>query len=420
MQISRDTIDGPPGSGDDTQVEPDVAMDPNDPSVVTAVFQQGRFQDGGSVAPGFATSQDGGRTWVTDALPNLTRAVGGTFDRASDPVVAFGPDGTAYANTLVFDDNRCTNGLAVQRSDDGGITWGDPVYPQLECEGFNDKNWMTVDTFRRSPFVGRVYVAWDRLSCDHPIVLRWSDDRGETWSPLVNVSGECTGGIGALPVVQPNGDLTVVYQDNGGDVVARTSSDGGATFGPVVLIGENQGNEAADMRTGGLPSAAVDPVTGHLFVSWQDARFREDALNDIVVSRSVDGGASWGSLMVVNPDPPDSLLDHFTPDVAAHDRVVHVVYRTRDTSSPGAMNFVGMGDVVSPDDGSSWSDELVLGPRTDLRFAAEVFFDGTKFLGDYMGVAAAERVAHPVWNRASRPPTPRPYHQTTWSATVLP
>jgi hypothetical protein len=35
-------------------------------------------------------------------LPGLTKAVGGPFDRASDPAVAFGPNGVAYATVLDF------------------------------------------------------------------------------------------------------------------------------------------------------------------------------------------------------------------------------------------------------------------------------------------------------------------------------
>jgi hypothetical protein len=76
-QISRDTLPAASGSEADTQIEPDIAFDPNHPRVIVAVFQQGRFPNGGSVDPGFATSHDGGRTWVTGNLPGLTTAVGG-------------------------------------------------------------------------------------------------------------------------------------------------------------------------------------------------------------------------------------------------------------------------------------------------------------------------------------------------------
>src|SRR4029453_3673327 len=95
QQISQDTLLGPPGSQDDTQAEPHIAVDPNDPEIVVAVFQQGRFiAGGGSVGPGYATSQDGGRSWIAGDLPGLTVAVGGIFERASDPAVAIGPDGS--------------------------------------------------------------------------------------------------------------------------------------------------------------------------------------------------------------------------------------------------------------------------------------------------------------------------------------
>ena len=76
-------------------------------------------------------------------------------------------------------------------------------------------------------------------------------------------------------------------------------------------------SEPADMRTGALPSAAVDPATGHLFVVWQDVRFRSDGLNDVVITRSTDGGRSWLLLGRVNAESALQRRDNFTPDVAA-------------------------------------------------------------------------------------------------------
>src|SRR2546428_7809291 len=73
QQISADPFAGAAGSEADTQVEPHVALDPNDASIVVAVFQQGRFDtNGGSVDPGFASSQDGGQSWTGGNLPGLT------------------------------------------------------------------------------------------------------------------------------------------------------------------------------------------------------------------------------------------------------------------------------------------------------------------------------------------------------------
>ncbi|MBA3552760.1 MAG: exo-alpha-sialidase [Actinobacteria bacterium] len=411
QEISEQGVPPAPGSEPDTEVEPDIAVDPNDPNIVVAVVQQGRYPSGGgSVGPGFATSHDGGRRWVEGNLPGLTEATGGEFDRATDPAVAFGPDGSVYANTLPFNDGNCRNGIAVQRSDDGGLTWGDPVLAQddLSCSFFNDKNWIAVDTFPGSPHFGRVYTAWYRSG---PIVLRYSDDRGETWGPLRTVSSS---GTGAIPVVQPGGDLTVVY-DAFGAMRSVTSHDGGNTFDPAVTINTFQGHDPPDMRTGALPAAAIDRTTGVLYAVWQDGRFRSDGLNDTVISTSSNGGRSWSPLVRVNPDPGNSELDHFTPDVAALDGFVHVTYRTRDNEG-GPSKFVGERYIHSEDGGATFEGELVLGPPTNLDYAAEA---GGKFLGDYMGVTTSGRAAHAVWNVASRPPQPgAEYHQTTWSAVI--
>jgi BNR/Asp-box repeat protein len=414
-QISHDMTTPQPGSEPDTQIEPDIAVSPVDPNVVVATFQQGRFPDGGSVDPGFATSTDGGRTWSTGNLPGLTTSVGGRFDRASDPAVTFGPDGAAYITTLPFDAADCFNGIFVSRSDDGGLTWNDPVLAQADCASFDDKNWIAADAFAASPFTGRIYIAWDRSAGGLvPEVLRYSDDRGETWSPLITISSG-TDGIGVIPLVQPNGHVTAVYQNlDNGFVVSQTSTDGGDHWGPKVNIGLFQGTEPPDMRTGGLPTATVDPVTGYLYAGWQDARFRSDGFNDILLWRSTDGGASWTGPVKANPDASGSGLDRFTPDIAAYGHNLHVTWLTRAGSGSSFSDKVAETYTLSTDDGATFAPAFKVGPPADLSWAAQA---GGRFLGDYMGVAAWAGGAHAVWCRSSGPPAPRTYHQTAWSAT---
>src|SRR5256886_625033 len=241
-QISADPFAGAAGSEADTQVEPHIALDPNDPSIVVAVVQQGRFDtNGGSVDPGFATSQDGGRTWTAGNLPGLTVAVGG-----------------------------------------------------------------------------------------------------------------------ALPLVQPNGDVTVIYDLYGPPTgeVSQTSHDGGAHFESPVTIGTIESSGVPDMRTGaGLPAAAVDPVTARLYAVWTDGRFRSDGRDDIVLSASTDGGTSWGPLGAVNPSRPGDVVSHFTPAVAAHGGAVLVSYRTRRSDS----RRVDMRYVASSDGGATFNRQRRLG-----------------------------------------------------------
>jgi len=421
-QISADPFAGLSGAEADTEVEPDIAVDPNDPDVVVAVFQLGRFdQSGGCVDPGFATSQDGGRTWITGSLPGLTVAASGPFDRASDPAVAIGADGPVYVQALAFDVQDCRSAVAVQRSDDHGLTFDAPVLAQDDssCSVFNDKTWIAVDTFPASPHHGRVYSVWYRIDpAGQPISLRYSDDRGETWSALVAVSSPFfPGGIGAIPLVQPNGDLTLVYAPVGtatAEEAAQTSHDGGITFAPPVTIGSFAGSDPAGMRTGdGLPAAALDPVTGRLYVVWQDGRFRSDGLNDIVMSVSTDGGTSWGPHGLVNVSAPRQPRDRFTPGIAAYGGAVLVVYGARKDVGPR----VSMRYVASADDGVTFGRERRLGRTGDLTYAATA--GGQRFLGDYIGVTASATTAHAVWCLSARPRlgAPGPLHQVALSAT---
>lgn len=439
VQISRYTIDGPKGSQDDTQVEPDIAVDPTDPSILVAVFQQGRFPDGASAAPGYATSHDGGATWTSDALPHLTVVTDGRFARASDPVVAIGPDGSVYAQTLAVDFEECRSAVAVQRSDDGGFTWNAPVLAQDDegCrsrtgtgggEGpeksriFNDKNWITVDVSRKSPHYGRIYSTWTRgTPKGRAIVARYSDDRGDTWSKPITVSGS-RGGIGVIPLVQPNGDVTVVYMDFDRHLLSQTSHDGGETFKTPVAVSEASGGSPEDFRGFGLPSAAVDAVTGHMFVAWQDSRWRSDHLNDVALSKSTDGGRTWTEPRRVTQGEGIETLDHLTPDVAAHDGSVHLTYTTRRTRTEPS-GFMKQRYRASLDRGITFEKAIVLGPRIDLRFAARdgERNDPKKFLGDYVGIAVSREAVHPAWVVSSEDGgDPGRLHQVAWSATIAP
>ena len=356
-QISEDTLH----QGEkDTQVEPDIAMDPNNANSVVAVTQQGRFKTGGSADSGFAASSDGGHTWTSGNFPGLSKAVGGPYDRSSDPTAAFGPDHVAYASTIDFTfRDHCPNAVGVNTSTDGGRTWNDPVFPQADhsCDVFNDKNWLAVDTNPASPFFGRVYLVWSRFAPNGAGVLRYSDDDGQTWSSLIAVTSPTADVEGLLPLVQSNGDLTVVYDQ---------------------------------------------------FVGGQDLE---------VAQTSADGGATWSSPSRVNgPDPNGEILDHFTPDVAAYGGVVHVTYRTRDFAGKHPSDFVDERYIVSDDGGATFGGELVLGPPTDLKYAA-VITGGRAFLGDYFGVVANADVAHAVWTVAQFEKNSR-YHQTMWSGAI--
>lgn len=436
QQISQDTLQAGPSIEPDTETEPDVSIDPNNAAIITAAFQVGRDGDnGGAQDGGFATSTDGGHTWTSGNLPGLTTATGGQFQHASDTAVAFGPDGSDYVQTIPFDVTDPRSAVAVQRSADHGLTFGPPslVVDDDNLQIFNDKNWIAADTNPASPFRGRVYSVWSRFitkgtgnrsETNSPGAVSFSTDDGKTWSPFVLASDAHADTEGLLPLVHPDGAVTIVYDlfvpsKKADFETAQTSRDGGVTWSSPVTIGEFEGAEVPGMRTGGLPDAAIDPVTGDMYVVWQDTRFNSAGLNDIVLSESTDGGSTWSSPRVVNPEVAG--LDRFTPAVAANGGNVYISYRTRGDN--GTAPDVSENVVVSTDGGATFGTEQTAGPPTALQFAAVSVEGGPPmaFLGDYMGLAASAHHAQLAWCVASQPPVSgESFHQTTWSGTVTP
>jgi hypothetical protein len=120
------------GSGDSvgrstehqTEVEPGAFA--HGATIVTAV-QQGRFSDGGASDIGWATSQDSWLTWTHGSLPGVTTYVGGTYDRASDPTVAYDAARGAWLIASLGIIGTSGAAVMVSPSTDGGLTWPPPV-----------------------------------------------------------------------------------------------------------------------------------------------------------------------------------------------------------------------------------------------------------------------------------------------------
>ncbi len=422
--IASDAVPSINGAEPDTVTEADIAIDPASNQVITAVAQEGRIADGGAAGAVYATSHNGGRTWVQGNLPLLTQAVGGTFQAASDIADAFGADGSVYAVSIPNDNTDPRSGVAVQRSADGGLTFGPPslVVNDNNPDVFNDKPWIAVDNNQHSPFRGRIYAAWSRQMLVNGVLFQpgtvsWSDDQGRTWSPFrfTGPDNELTEGL--IPLVAPDGAVTVIYDQTIGSndyEVAQTSHDGGNTWTAPATIGQFLGAQVPGMRTGGLPAATIDPSTGQMYVTWQDNRFNSAGLNDIVLSTSTDGGQTWTAPRPVSP--AGAGLDRFTPAVAAAGGKVYLSYGTRAAS--GTAPTVSEDLIVSMNGGQSFSPQQQAGPPAVLADAAVA---GTNaFLGDYTGLAATPQVAALAWCVSATPPAGEQFHQLMWESTLPP
>src|SRR5262249_26156934 len=263
-QIGRQTVASQGSCEPDTLVEPDIAVSPFNTKIEVAVAHDCRFANGGAVDIFYAFTHDGGAHWHQSRLPGLTKAVGGTYDRASDPVVAFGSDGSVYVSSLIFD-VTCPTAVAVSRSTDGGATCGKPVLAQHSntCAVSDDKNWLVTDTQPNSPFFGRVYQFWTEFLSNgaSPQVVRWSDDHGRHWSGTHFLASHKQSAQNSQAFVQPDGAITDTYlfaghaigdtirqgfvlrngtnANSGTSIVAQTSFDGGAHWTRPVAVGRD-------------------------------------------------------------------------------------------------------------------------------------------------------------------------------------
>src|SRR6185437_1831331 len=139
-----------------------------------------------------------------------------------------------------------------------------------------------------------------------------STDGGLTWGPALDTGNQATGFAGQ-PVVQPNGTVIVVAPNSGQtQLSAWRSLDGGASWTSIIRVADDiTHSPVGDLRSG-LPSAEID-AAGKVYVVWQDCRFRAKCTsNDLVLSTSTDG-KKWTVPSRIPIDSVTSGFDHFIP-----------------------------------------------------------------------------------------------------------
>jgi hypothetical protein len=413
-RVSRDILAPNRASGAEplTEAEPFLAVDPEDPGRMLALYQEDRFAEvGGARALTYALTTDGGRHWREGLLPKLTAASGGMLARASDPWVAFGPGHVAYCAGLAFDDNLGSGGVYVSVSTDGGETWGDPVRVHGQSGGtIDDKDAVAVDTNSRSPYFGRVYVGWDIAPNDpsrpQTLVMAHSTDGGATFSSPATIFGDA-GNLGIVPLVDPGGIVHAIWlhyegvnNAEGGVlspawIYSSYSTDGGDSWSAPVRVADVFDALVPNSRTAdGLPAAAIDPATGNLFVAWQDQRFTPGT-DQILLSVSADGRRGWSAPVRVS-DGPDGAAS-FTPAVAVNDagQVAVSYYSLRNSPNGNNLQVDEYLTIGGPRGRPFSRGRRQSFDSWDNRAAA--IAGGRFFLGDYQGLAAAGRDFFPLW-----------------------
>jgi hypothetical protein len=238
--------------------EPALAIDPTDPDLVFASWNDYCDSDLGGGWQGLAFSSDRGETWTPSKIPGYpsdTSAEGvasplhGRQAEAGDPLLAFDNNGNLFAGGIAF------NRVNPQNGDVWVASYASTPHPSGYPKDylrtvvvgtgtpalngiFEDKPELEVDR-TGGRFDGNVYICWSRFvgfNGRTQISFSRSTDSGQTFShPILLSDGKDVQGCDIA--IEHDGDVYVTWGtrntpsaiDAQGLAIAR-SDDGGATF----------------------------------------------------------------------------------------------------------------------------------------------------------------------------------------------
>lgn len=418
-QILADPFDSPVVGQHKTVVEPDTFANA---TTIVAAAQIGRIFDGGAAGIGVTRSTDNGATWTSDTLPGITTAFGGgTYDRATDPSVAYDAahDVWMVSSLALRNGAGGPRGVAVltSRSTNGGATWGNPVVTAAASRRQDfDKNWIACDNTSTSPYYGSCYTQFDDFGSGNALKMYYSRNGGLTWTAS---KVPRAGVIGGQPLVLPNGNVVVPLDNASETALGYTiSTNGGARFGTALVITSiSAATDPGDIRAGALPSAEI--AGGKIYVVWEDCRFRAGCSSNDLVFVTTTNGTAWSAVQRIPIDPVSSTVDHLLPGVAVGGAgdTVSVTYYYFPVMNCGSSCELYVGHISSTNGGSSWSaPSQIAGPMT-MSWLPET--SQGRMVGDYISSSfGPDGNAHPAYAVASAPSSSTVFDQPLFSSVL--
>jgi hypothetical protein len=404
-----------------TEVEPQVAVDPTNPAEMTGASQQDRWPDGGARGLTSWMSTNGGGAWskLTDVPWSACQGGPERFGRVTDPWVSYDKAGNLYFIGQPID-SAALGISAISVTTWNGSTWRPPQI-LIEDRGdrfiSNDKVSITGDPTR----AGYAYATWLRFT--HPAeggnspvadfrsfafrgqpMISRTTNGGATWSRPVPMRESNSYFQGNQIAVAPDGTLYNVTANLFTGAVAGENA---------VYMGVMRSNDAglhwsaptkiAPIRTAQLfvpddhfpiraedylPDIAIDPTNGDLYVVWSDGL--GTPIDRVVMAKSTDGGRHWSGPTVVATGGPAVQSYNHSIEVTADGTVVLTYYDDRNNVLGDGIATTDVWLRHSHTGGRSWEPEQHLsGPFDHYRAPISFFAPGDPrglFLGDYMGL----------------------------------
>jgi hypothetical protein len=271
-----------------------------------------------------------------------------------------------------------------------------------------------------------------------PSILSLSTDNGQTFAApqAIYSPGTNKQTIDNLVQVTPNGDVFDFFTAinvtsailNIGYV--RSTNKGVNWSGPSFatdiqvagVVSPDSGEPLRDASI--LYSISVNPVSGAIYLAWQDDRFIASScttptgtipIDSIAFIQSLNGGGTWSTPIRINQTPPNVTnpcrQQAFVPAIVATgdgNAIVVTYYDFRnDTNTPAGFEGTDYFAVICNtgtdcSNGANWGSEQRLTTASFNILNAPIVRG--HFLGDYMGLAASgPTTAVPVFGVATTP-----------------
>src|SRR6266566_4663640 len=262
-----------------------------------------------------AKSSDGGQTWPHVTFFNFNSGTGKFNDK---PMIAVdtNPQSPFRDSVYVAWDNAslnagkssANNALLFARSTDGGQTFSSPLALNALTGGPNA-------VIGADPFVGpngEVYVSWHDVQ-NNRLMVNSSFDGGVTYGQQQTIAPTIVAFDDGIPAMASRrallypacdadrssganrGTLYCSWMDetpaNGTDIFVARSATHGANWSGKVRVNDDLAGVVKDQFNQWL---SVDPVTGSVNLSWNDARNDpNDIKTDIYFTQSTNGGLAF-------------------------------------------------------------------------------------------------------------------------------
>jgi hypothetical protein len=392
--------------------EPYTVIDPTDPDLIVAGWNDYCLTDLGAGWQGFAYSTDRGESWTDSIVPGypqdtspegMASPLFGRHTDAGDPIAAFDNDGNLFVGGIAFNRVGPINGdvyVATYLTDPHSS--GYPVdyertrvvgrgTPSRNFQGvFQDKPMLEVDR-TGGEHDGNVYVCWSRFTGlgQNRILFSRSTNSGVTFSKPISITTPGLASVQGCDIaVEGDGDVYLTFRTFSDSSARRAnglgfarSTNGGASFSNAELIRSitpyapadpfrDCGDGPFECTTGFVyhrvplePRVTADQMSDDngVFLTYNEIRPGSAVASETTYSSAGAGMVGQSLVYVVESrddgatwsDPvaadPAARGHQFFPDIDALDGTLALIWQDNRTDDDYSVQFP-IGNTLDEDD----------------------------------------------------------------------